>query len=217
MLVCSFGRVFVCVFFCVRLCLRFRAACLGSAERHFSCLFPRPLSSALSPKKAPLGPPSPVASQVILSGDPRHGSSQVSQVNSHVGSPNDKGGLQLLADVDGEAAVLKAGNRYLGLRLYLDYLQFLFRKLPRLSEDERMEREYKDYLQNPLQPLRDNLEFTTYETFERDRTKYEQYEEAIRKALEHLRQGMGEHVFTEVVVMVVGSGRGPIVDAVINA
>lgn len=72
-------------------------------------------------------------------------------------------------------------------------------------------------MQNPLQPLRDNLEFTTYETFERDRTKYLQYEEAIRKALEKLRAGMGDDVFREVVVMVVGSGRGPIVDAAINA
>ena len=103
---------------------------------------------------------------MILSGEPRHG-------GSHISSPRDKGPLSLLADMDGEAAVLKAGNRYLGFRLYLNYLQFLFRKLPTLSEEERMERQYKDYLQNPLQPLRDNLEFTTYETFERDRTKYE--------------------------------------------
>jgi type II protein arginine methyltransferase len=38
-------------------------------------------------------------------------------------------------------------------------------------------------LQSPLQPLQDNLESTTYETFERDSRKYEQYQLAIAAAL----------------------------------
>jgi hypothetical protein len=38
-------------------------------------------------------------------------------------------------------------------------------------------------LQSPLQPLQDNLESTTYETFERDGRKYEQYLLAIEAAL----------------------------------
>ena len=38
-------------------------------------------------------------------------------------------------------------------------------------------------LQSPLQPLQDNLESTTYETFERDGRKYEQYQLAIAAAL----------------------------------
>jgi PRMT5 arginine-N-methyltransferase len=37
--------------------------------------------------------------------------------------------------------------------------------------------------QSPLQPLQDNLESTTYETFERDSRKYEQYQLAIQAAL----------------------------------
>lgn len=38
-------------------------------------------------------------------------------------------------------------------------------------------------MQSPLQPLQDNLESTTYETFERDSRKYEQYQLAIEAAL----------------------------------
>ena len=37
--------------------------------------------------------------------------------------------------------------------------------------------------QAPLQPLQDNLELQTYETFEKDTTKYSQYEEAVLAAL----------------------------------
>ena len=42
---------------------------------------------------------------------------------------------------------------------------------------------YRDVLQAPLQPLMDNLESQTYETFERDPAKYLQYEQAIFEAL----------------------------------
>ncbi len=38
-------------------------------------------------------------------------------------------------------------------------------------------------LQSPLQPLQDNLESQTYETFERDATKYSTYEEAVYRCL----------------------------------
>jgi len=38
-------------------------------------------------------------------------------------------------------------------------------------------------VQSPLQPLQDNLESTTYETFERDGQKYSQYQLAIAAAL----------------------------------
>ena len=38
-------------------------------------------------------------------------------------------------------------------------------------------------LQVPLQPLQDNLELQTYETFERDSPKYTAYEEAMHDAL----------------------------------
>ena len=42
---------------------------------------------------------------------------------------------------------------------------------------------YEDYLQCPLQPLMDNLENQTYEVFEKDPIKYQEYERAIHDAL----------------------------------
>lgn len=38
-------------------------------------------------------------------------------------------------------------------------------------------------MQAPLQPLQDNLESQTYETFEKDGTKYAQYQAAVHAAL----------------------------------
>ncbi|GLE06742.1 hypothetical protein PINS_up016227 [Pythium insidiosum] len=64
---------------------------------------------------------------------------------------------------------------------------------------------YLDYLQAPLQPLMDNLESQTYETFEQDNFKYDQYEKAITRAL------LATPDEKESVVMVVGAGRGPLV------
>jgi protein arginine N-methyltransferase 5 len=42
---------------------------------------------------------------------------------------------------------------------------------------------YEDCLQNPLQPLMDNLESQVYEIFEKDPVKYKQYKNAIAQAL----------------------------------
>lgn len=42
---------------------------------------------------------------------------------------------------------------------------------------------YEDCLQNPLQPLMDNLESQVYEVFEKDPIKYSQYQKAIAQAL----------------------------------
>lgn len=70
----------------------------------------------------------------------------------------------------------------------------------------------EDYLQNPLQPLTENLETMVYEVFEKDQIKYNEYQRAIQKALEDLP---GE--IETAVVMVVGAGRGPIVQAALNA
>jgi len=75
---------------------------------------------------------------------------------------------------------------------------------------------YEDFVQNPLQPLQDNLESPTYEVFERDSTKYSLYEEAIYGALMDLVSEEEKDQRT-VVLMVLGAGRGPIVDSAISA
>ena len=74
---------------------------------------------------------------------------------------------------------------------------------------------YRDLLEVPLQPLGDNLESATYEIFERDPVKYDRYEEAIHLALRDYRELRGPE--SVIVVMVVGAGRGPLVDRTLKA
>eukprot|EP00588_Corethron_pennatum_P022548 CAMPEP_0194328496 /NCGR_PEP_ID=MMETSP0171-20130528/45039_1 /TAXON_ID=218684 /ORGANISM="Corethron pennatum, Strain L29A3" /LENGTH=770 /DNA_ID=CAMNT_0039088875 /DNA_START=8 /DNA_END=2320 /DNA_ORIENTATION=+ len=85
---------------------------------------------------------------------------------------------------------------------------------------------YLDYLQSPLQPLADDLEFGTYEVFERDPVKYDRYRDGIASAL---RDGTAGDVYgkvkteeggqekVEVAIYVLGAGRGPLVRAALAA
>ncbi|CAM9602939.1 unnamed protein product [Sphacelaria rigidula] len=57
----------------------------------------------------------------------------------------------------------------------------------------------------------DNLESQTYEAFEKDPVKYSQYEKAVVKALEEVPADK------TTVLMVVGAGRGPLVQASLKA
>jgi protein arginine N-methyltransferase 5 len=93
---------------------------------------------------------------------------------------------------------------------------------------ERLCSSYNDVIQAPLQPLMDNLESGTYEVFEQDPVKYYRYEQAISLALHRVQkllllpseQARGEGDAQEirpVVVMVVGAGRGPLVQAALSA
>ncbi|XP_039117798.1 protein arginine N-methyltransferase 5 [Dioscorea cayenensis subsp. rotundata] len=102
------------------------------------------------------------------------------------------------------------------LRPYLDYVAYLYQSMDPLPEQERFEVGYRDFLQSPLQPLMDNLEAQTYETFEKDTVKYTQYQRAICKAL--LDRIPDEKATTSTtVLMVVGAGRGPLVRASLQA
>lgn len=104
------------------------------------------------------------------------------------------------------------------------------------TEADALEEPYRDYMQAPLQPLKDDLESQTYETFERDPVKYARYEEAVRLALLAWRAGgpprpRGEDDAAmdaaleaaadtdarRAVVMVVGAGRGPLVACALRA
>ncbi|KAK3257302.1 Protein arginine N-methyltransferase 5, partial [Cymbomonas tetramitiformis] len=53
------------------------------------------------------------------------------------------------------------------LQHHYEYLAYFFHKMEAVPEQERFEVSYRDYLQAPLQPLMDNLENQTYETFEK--------------------------------------------------
>ncbi|XP_042950340.1 protein arginine N-methyltransferase 1.5-like [Carya illinoinensis] len=67
-----------------------------------------------------------------------------------------------------------------------------------------------------MQPLMDNLEAQTYETFEKDVVKYIQYQRAICKALQDRVPEEKASTLT-IVLMVVGAGRGPLVRASLQA
>ncbi|CAK9163785.1 unnamed protein product, partial [Ilex paraguariensis] len=102
------------------------------------------------------------------------------------------------------------------LRSYLDYVGYLYQRMDPLPEQERFELGYRDFLQSPLQPLMDNLEAQTYETFEKDTAKYIQYQRAISKALLDRIPDEKTSMITA-VLMVVGAGRGPLVRASLQA
>ncbi|KAJ8952111.1 hypothetical protein NQ314_007604 [Rhamnusium bicolor] len=98
------------------------------------------------------------------------------------------------------------------LSLYIRYLHFLGKKLYVQDTMSEFVQGCEDFLQNPLQPLTEHLETNIYEVFEKDQVKYDTYQNAINKAVEAFHKESGEVP----VVMVVGAGRGPLVQAVLN-
>lgn len=102
---------------------------------------------------------------------------------------------------------------------HLSYLKYLQRTQPARTMLERFGSGYQDYLQSPLQPLTDNLESVTYEVFEKDPVKYDQYEAATIQALSSWqrtnRPVSGQD--GEVVIAVTGAGRGPLVTRALRA
>ena len=111
------------------------------------------------------------------------------------------------------------------LSYYMQYVEHLRSRDPAvLTDGERFTSSYKDALQAPLQPLMDNLESQTYETFERDPVKYERYEAALAKAFDDIHaERTGAAMAADavagdaIVVTVVGAGRGPLVAAALSA
>jgi protein arginine N-methyltransferase 5 len=116
----------------------------------------------------------------------------------------------------------------MGATKCLPYLQYIrhIRERPEVkavldSEEAMLERAYLDSLQRPLQPLKDHLEFSMYETFEKDPVKYSRYQEAVFLAL---KDGLGSPSELNssgsprtVAIAVVGAGRGPLVMRCIRA
>ncbi|KAM5194466.1 protein arginine N-methyltransferase 5 [Mantella aurantiaca] len=99
---------------------------------------------------------------------------------------------------------------------YLQYLEYLSQNRPAPNAYEMFAKGYEDYLQSPLQPLMDNLESQTYEVFEKDPVKYSQYQQAVYKCL--LDRVPEEEKDTNIqILMVLGAGRGPLVNASLRA
>ena len=67
--------------------------------------------------------------------------------------------------------------------------------------------------QRPLQPLSDTLSSAVYQTFEKDRVKYENYRSAIGAAVVNLIDELNLNIIN---VFVLGAGRGPLVSEAIK-
>mmetsp|Transcript_36220 Transcript_36220/g.88480 ORF Transcript_36220/g.88480 Transcript_36220/m.88480 type:complete len:558 (-) Transcript_36220:1834-3507(-) len=124
----------------------------------------------------------------------------------------------------GGSTKVKGGEGY---KPFVQYLSHLFGKQPAATEAETFEAPYHDYLQAPLQPLADNLESQTYETFEKDPVKYQSYQDAIRAFLIDRAAATGRDrnngplsaygSENPLIIMVLGAGRGPLVRAALTA
>ena len=94
---------------------------------------------------------------------------------------------------------------------YRDYLESIKNSAP-FTDQELFLLPSVDVLQRPMQPLQDQLHSSNYELFEKEPFKHAQYEAAIRQAL------LDRHKDSETVtLMVLGAGRGPLVDCSIRA
>ena len=102
------------------------------------------------------------------------------------------------------------------MKFYQQYLDHLYQQAPVGDPLQQFARGYEDYLQCPLQPLMDNLESQTYEVFEKDPVKYSEYEAAIKAALIDMIPET-EILAKQLVLIVVGAGRGPLVRAALRA
>ncbi|KHJ99241.1 Skb1 methyltransferase, partial [Oesophagostomum dentatum] len=70
-------------------------------------------------------------------------------------------------------------------------------------------------MQVPLQPLADNLDSSVYNTFEQDPVKYRRYREAVECAIRDFGESASRP--EELVLYVLGAGRGPLVTCSLEA
>ena len=120
-----------------------------------------------------------------------------------------------------EAAKTPKRSQFPPLHPYVAYLKHLEKKQPPFTAMEAPALvSFQDWLQSPLQPLADNLESATYEVFEGDPVKYNQYELAVAEAMKEwkaLAKPVSSANNTDLVVAVAGAGRGPLVTRVLRA
>jgi len=112
--------------------------------------------------------------------------------------------------------IIRGPDRGHDMKLYQQYLEHLYQQVPVGDPLQQFARGYEDYLQCPLQPLSDNLESQTYEVFEKDPVKYARYQAAMKAAMIDMVSDQ-ELQTKQLVVIVVGAGRGPLVRAALNA
>ncbi|XP_054276086.1 protein arginine N-methyltransferase 5-like [Macrosteles quadrilineatus] len=112
--------------------------------------------------------------------------------------------------------VISGSLRHESYKHYAQYIDHIFQTLSTVDPLMSYGQGFEDYLQIPLQPLMDNLDSQTYEVFEKDPVKYSEYQRAIYLALLDRVPPEQKDSVTQ-IVMVVGAGRGPLVNAALNA
>lgn len=112
--------------------------------------------------------------------------------------------------------VVEAFSPYTSLNAHLEHLVHLMNSLAESQQDRDHLISWHDRLLSPLQPLSSNLDSDTYEVFERDPTKYIIYRDAMIEAIQTLVARRNSHG-KRFVLMVLGAGRGPLVDRFIEA
>ncbi|KAI0983726.1 hypothetical protein GJ496_008284 [Pomphorhynchus laevis] len=100
---------------------------------------------------------------------------------------------------------------------YHAYVLHLKEKCESLTVVQAHQTEFEGLILEPLQPLKDNLESAIYETFEADKAKYSKYQEAISRAIADIKLLTPPNEDKPIIVFVLGAGRGPLVDCVIEA
>ncbi|KAL3940321.1 MAG: hypothetical protein SGBAC_005118 [Bacillariaceae sp.] len=133
--------------------------------------------------------------------------------------------VRILIDGAPKHEIPAAGDG-IGATRCLPYLQYIrhIRQRPECvaaldTEEANLETGYLDSLQRPLQPLKDHLEFSMYETFEKDPVKYAQYQQACHMALLDGMASMKPNAKSPklITIAVAGAGRGPLVMRAIRA
>ncbi|CAL8109160.1 unnamed protein product [Calicophoron daubneyi] len=132
-----------------------------------------------------------------------------------------------------------------GYITYQQYITWMWKNQAKPDIYEQQSKGLEDRLQEPLQPLRDNLSSVTYAIFEMDPYKYHAYEMAIYEALLFRtgKKGKEENIKLDAppscpspnksgdhtspvsdtpnshpqIVMILGAGRGPLVNATLAA
>lgn len=125
-----------------------------------------------------------------------------------------------LSDAHSPAATSRPDPSFrAGADAHVAYLQWLENQQPPFTALESPTlTSFQDWLQSPLQPLSDNLESATYEVFEGDPVKYDQYEAAVIEALSEWKElDLPTSKDGAVVIAVAGSGRGPLVTRALKA
>ncbi|CDS40374.1 protein arginine N methyltransferase 5 [Echinococcus multilocularis] len=141
--------------------------------------------------------------------------------------------LRQFLKINAQVLITGPSHHERGLSIYRQYINWIWKcTVEGKSLYEKYSLGFEDQLQEPLQPLQDNLSSATYGVFEMDPYKYKAYEEAICLALLH-RCSSGKMIesyqspFTEVgfkgdpgvkqIICVLGAGQGPFVDASLQA